>query len=507
MSLLQVVITTFYILNILPCKCSSSSSSSTTSLCIQSTNAFQTSTPSSSLKKSTTRTATTTIITSTTKLHASKEKQLQKQLPSWSNIESILNPSLTYTPSPIIIDSALNPTSKPSFSQDKPTLFRERHGWCPYSERVWLALEVVDVEYDTIYIDNTGCGRRPSYYSGQTPQIRWEDGSSQGESMDLVRKIHSKYYNGNGDGVNLYPEEIQNEVINKIRAFDQIYPKRTRPSSRAAFLFRYDGEPLWKNEFEKVLRETNELLGSTAEDGPFFCGKDFTAADIAWAPFLERYAAQLPCLHEGLHPRTDEGSYPHLVRWYNAMDEYVPSYACRVKGDASSWRKVLTMAGFGNAGVPMDVSKRMDGVQEEEQKALTVEEEECQQKVWDAYASTRPWVASSPALEAASVMTRNRDAILKDIQKRVGTSSKNKYSELGSSSEGDIDEAMRAMICLLCEDEDAFQGSISMDGAKTYAQIIEDLATYLDDRMCVPRDMGCPSAATIKRLIPRMASI
>ena len=27
-----------------------------------------------------------------------------------------------------------------------------------------------------------------------------------------------------------------------------------------------------------------------------------SAADCAWAPFLERYAAQLPLLHKGLHP-------------------------------------------------------------------------------------------------------------------------------------------------------------------------------------------------------------
>ena len=261
-------------------------------------------------------------------------------IPTWEDIESKLNPSLSH-PQPIVIDSSLNPNETPGYSTDKPTLFRERHGWCPYSERVYLALEVKNIQYDTVYIDNAGFGRRPSYFAGQTPQIRWEDGSTMGESMDLVRQINTQYEGS----VDLYPDSIRNEVINKIRSFDAIFPKRTRPSSRAAFLFRYDGEPLWKNEFEKVLRETNELLG--ASDGPFFCGESFTAADIAWAPFLERYAAQLPCLHEGLNPREDVEKYPHLVSWYEAMDTLVPVYSCKIKGDASSWRKVLTMAGFG----------------------------------------------------------------------------------------------------------------------------------------------------------------
>ena len=54
--------------------------------------------------------------------------------PSWKELESQL-PSVNYSP-PINIDSALNP-SKPTYSSANPTLFRERHGWCPYSERVW----------------------------------------------------------------------------------------------------------------------------------------------------------------------------------------------------------------------------------------------------------------------------------------------------------------------------------------------------------------------------------
>ena len=91
---------------------------------------------------------------------------------------------------PLLIDSALAP--------DKPmldgtlTLFRERHGWCPYSERVWLALEYKDIAYDTVRIDNTG-GGRPSYYSGSTPKMRWADGRTQGESLDLVKDLDGAY--------------------------------------------------------------------------------------------------------------------------------------------------------------------------------------------------------------------------------------------------------------------------------------------------------------------------
>ncbi len=416
---------------------------------------------------------------------------------TWSEISSKLEPAISTNPSGLIIDDPAS-VDRPNFSQSKPTFFKERHGWCPYSERVWIALEVKNVPYDIIHIDNSGFNRRPSYFSGQTPQITWPDGKTQGESMDLVREIDSRY-ESDGDAVELYPNDIKNEVINKIRAFDQIFPRRTRPSSRAAFLFRYDGEPLWKNEFEKVLRETNELLGD-CDDGPFFCGERFTAADIAWAPFLERYSAQLPCLHQGLNPRSDETNYPNLVRWYNAMDDQIPCYSCRIKGDASSWRKVLTMAGFGNAGLPLDVSERMEEAKVYESKALAKEEAEKEQNLWDIYSKTRPWVARTPSLDVAMTMTKNRDAILKDIEKRAPASLTNDLSEC---TEEQLDEAMRIMICLLCQDEDEFNGDEIMPKyLDKYAKIVESLATYLDTRMCVPRDMGHISAAKIKRLIP-----
>jgi len=372
-------------------------------------------------------------------------------------------------------------SSRPPTSEGKPILYRERHGWCPYSERVWLALEVKKVDYDTVYIDNIY--GRPSWYGGDTPQIMWEDGKVQSESMDLVHEVDKRF----SGSIQLYPDDIANEVIHKVKAFKAIFPRGARPSSRAAFLFRYDGEPLWKNEFEKVLRETNELLAETAEEGPFFCGERMTAADVAWAPFLERYAGQLPCLHDDLNPRCEE-SYPHLARWYQGMEQNVPEYACRVRGDASSWRKVLCMAGFGNVGsVPSLVSSRIEEENMKDTASLSEEEREEQQNLWDEYASSRPYVATSPGREAASVLIRNRDMIVQDIEKRFGTD---------FPTGTDLDATMRSLACILCEDR---YDSNCLEEC-TNDKHVQQLAAFLDERMCVPRDMNALSAAYFKRL-------
>lgn len=51
-------------------------------------------------------------------------------IPSWSEIESSLEPSFHYAnPNPLLsIDSALN-EKRPIYSETHPTLFRERNGW------------------------------------------------------------------------------------------------------------------------------------------------------------------------------------------------------------------------------------------------------------------------------------------------------------------------------------------------------------------------------------------
>ena len=389
----------------------------------------------------------------------------------------------------IVIDSALNP-SKPDYSNIKPTLFRERHGWCPYSERVWLALEHCDVAYDTIRVDNTGPGEKPPYFSGQTPQMRWPEGKMQGESMDLVREVNDRF------GGNLYSASSSaDDVTEKANIFRKIFPSKSRPSSRAAFLFGWSGEPLWKSEFERVLSETDALLGTTTNDGPFLCGKSFTAADIAWVPFLERYRAQLPCLHEGLNPRS--AKYPNLNKWYAAM-ESVPAYACRVQGSPSSWRKVLTMAGYGNAGVPPDVNDRMNELNTEECRPQSEEERVRDQKLWDAYRSTRPFLALTPSAEAGRTLLNNREAIVKDIMKRAG-SLEGKGIPL---DEKNLDSAMRALATILIYGKETGKYDDLEQYSAEAASVngVYALAAFLDDRMCVPRDMGSMSAAAIKRL-------
>ena len=80
------------------------------------------------------------------------------QPPSWPALSKTLPSASREVPT--IIDAVQHQQKRPPLSDDAVVLYRERNGWCPYSERVWLGLETKKVAYETVLIDNT-CGARP----------------------------------------------------------------------------------------------------------------------------------------------------------------------------------------------------------------------------------------------------------------------------------------------------------------------------------------------------------
>lgn len=443
------------------------------------------------------------------KHYHSSAKCLAAGLLSWHDLERECLSSLHSSSLPVNIDSVYTP-EQPVFSSENPTLFRERHGWCPYSERVWLALETAGCDYDTVRIDNTGHGPQPSYWSGTTPQVRWpERNNNQGESMDLVYQVDARYCDGT-------LKSNDAAVRDCIAQFQTIFP-RARPSSRAAYLFQYNGEPLWKSTFETTLRATNDLLEKST--GPFLCGATFTAADVAWAPFLERYRYQLPALHEGLRFDTADAndtnsmddSYPALQKWYQAVDR-IPAYACRVAGNASSWRKVLTMAGFGNAGaVPPQIQGHIQALVESEKASIIRSGTAVNNnlaadlQLWNEYLQTGSralYMADTPASEAAHVIIRNRAAIARDVVQRARSSDLSPH--MPDTEEG-IDAALRQLARVLLQLDHRGNNNTALLPTLQRLDVVADgvvgaMATFLDERMCVPRDMGAMSAARIAQV-------
>jgi glutathione S-transferase len=90
--------------------------------------------------------------------------------------------------------------------------------------------------------------------------------------------------------------------------------------------------------FEQRLDHLESCVGERG--GPFLFGTQLGLVDAMYAPFLERWAVQLPLTSEfNLRPvrgSSEPARWPKIEAWFVAMAS-VPAYASRVSGDAYSW--------------------------------------------------------------------------------------------------------------------------------------------------------------------------
>ena len=360
------------------------------------------------------------------------------------------------------------------------TLTRERNGWCIRSAQLWLALEVKAIDFTTVR------GIAPA----ELPQLTLPDGSSHTDVLDAIRALDAYT-------PPLWPPEgVDAAAVDAaVSAYHEFVPT-ARESARAPHLFSaasgFEYDPLPLETFVDALDMAEKSLG----DGPFFAGAALSAADCVWAPLLERYAAQLPCIYDGLEPRRSP-RWPKLAAWYDAMDS-VPAYACRVKGDAPSWRKVLSTSPWWPAGWPPRGGPDERG--DPRGGALVLTEAEAvaaygdgavSDELWAEYARERPHVAPSAAAEAAAALERNAAAIVRDAEKQLALPPGTKARE--------YEAALRAVAAALLDDA-------AVDEARQtpFAAAFLD---HLDERICVPRDLGAPPAAAIRALRRRLCDV
>ena len=112
-------------------------------------------------------------------------------------------------------------------------------------------------------------------------------------------------------------------------------------------------------------------------------------------------------------------------------------------------------------------------------------------ELWEAYASERPYVARSPSAEAAAAIVRNSEAITKDAEAQGAL-------PIGAAPR-QYDLALRAIVAALLADERELPPK-QPDEAQTDPVAFAALAAHLDERICVPRDVGAPAAAAIRRV-------
>ena len=364
----------------------------------------------------------------------------------------------------------------------------DRNHYCPDCERALLALEVKNAEYVKVLVDDD--------YSepDRLPRLKWPDGTvQQGKDMyQILEKIQEQYSDIKPD---LYPSiSISVDIVRASieRRFEGIMPRYTLPSSLTPFIFleecALEKDPLSKLgtaevcrdddvvqrfKFKVSLEEIDEVL-EEYEDGNFIAGEDITAADIYWAPYMERFAAQLPMLYEGLVPRSRE--FEAVKDWYDALDQQIPCYSCAVKGRAETWQHLLRKQ-----------HPELE-LREEIVPNLPTKRSFDANKVWSRYAKDRPYLAETPTKEVAARIVRNHDAWV------VAAAN-------ACPSIGDADAALRQICDMLCT-IDAFDADAVAETAANLSGDVREVASFLasEDGLAVPKDMGLIPFEALKRV-------
>lgn len=232
------------------------------------------------------------------------------------------------------------------------------------------------------------------------------------------------------------------------------------------------------------------------ETGPFISGAAVSAADIYWAPFLERLCAHIPLVYSS-KLKARGGRYDALTEWYEAMETLVPAYSCRVKGRMATWKRVLVEEHpeIEIASEIVEASLSMDADLPSPRDGFDAA------RVWASYAEARPHVAPSPAEEAAAQIVRRRAALIPTVADACGLSS--------DASDAALVEVCAALLKIAGR---ANEGggtdevdSVASDAGCGRAELSEaacSAVTFLNaGGLAVPRDLGVLPAEALRALL------
>jgi len=196
-------------------------------------------------------------------------------------------------------------------SEVRLTLFRDKHAWCPYCQKIWLWLEEKQIPYRVQKVTMFCYGDKESWYkkkvpSGMLPAIEL-DGNIVTESDVVLAELE--------DAFGPLHRSMSDPEVVPLRKLERMlfgswcqwlcYPS----SSRQEELFNSE-------QFESVVERVELALAAT--DGPFFLGT-FSVADVVFVPYVERMSASL-FYYKGYTLR-DPQRHPHLAAWFDALEE------------------------------------------------------------------------------------------------------------------------------------------------------------------------------------------
>eukprot|EP00560_Eucampia_antarctica_P007880 CAMPEP_0197824936 /NCGR_PEP_ID=MMETSP1437-20131217/2119_1 /TAXON_ID=49252 ORGANISM="Eucampia antarctica, Strain CCMP1452" /NCGR_SAMPLE_ID=MMETSP1437 /ASSEMBLY_ACC=CAM_ASM_001096 /LENGTH=463 /DNA_ID=CAMNT_0043424757 /DNA_START=55 /DNA_END=1446 /DNA_ORIENTATION=- len=371
--------------------------------------------------------------------------------------------------------------------QPKVTLYRDTNGWCPFCERVWVAMRVKNIPYTETLVS---LQNKPQWYKDLVPStlvpavLFYGDDDKKDrrivwESDEILKSLDEDF-----------PDSPQ--LMLKTPEFEAALKMNEKLQS-AGFRYSYGNSTI--SEDEKMERETtfkeclDELDTALLEenDGPFRLGPEFTGIDAIMIPNLERYRYQLTITKEFdiLDGR------PNIQKWFDAMDSYGP-YSDRVAGDKYSWTATASafLRFFGGAGDTVAASIQRADTAAEEIAASFIEYEVESEEF---------------ALEAAAKLVSNHDAVIADCTRKEPKSQDHIPRAVDETSAAD-DVLRYASSILVSLPGSAIKNAKKAPLIKISNPVAGALAARtVAKRLSVPRDMGAPAAAILRSVLYTIA--
>ena len=283
------------------------------------------------------------------------------------------------------------------------------------------------------------------------------------------------------------------------KAFDEALDLHNRVQA-AGFKFSYGNrngtltdEEIQKNreDFESLLDELDTALGAQASasgtEECFRLGTEFSGIDAIMIPTLERWRYQLP-ITENLDILENRRN---LKNWFETMDSF-EAYGDRVAGDEYSWTATASMF-LRYFGGGEDKPKVAEGIARADAAAEKLAGE-------FVAATTASTPTQSAALEAAAKLISNHEAVVADCVREDPLSQKH-IPRATSGGTDTVDYLLRqvsSMLLSMATESSQSPASASFLLPENNAEQGALALQTISKRLCVPRDMGAPSAALLR---------
>lgn len=375
-----------------------------------------------------------------------------------------MSTALSWTDLEHLTDFAMDPIHGPTNSQAKLRLFgqpeeavrvilyRDRHAWCPYCQKVWLWLEEQRVPYRIAKVTMFCYGEKEQWYkrlvpSGMLPALEL-DHRIITESDDILLALEQAFGPltlGMTDP-RVLPLRRLERLLFRAWCMWLCYPARSPQDEQRS-----------REQFIDIVGKVEAALGSTP--GPYFL-EEFSTADVIFTPYVERMNASL-FYYKGYSLREEN---PFLSKWFDAMESRIT-----YRGTQSDFHTHAH-----------DLPPQMGGCWSNEELQTRMNQVLVDSGPWDALPDVTYPEPETSRKEALHRVLKHRENIIR----------------VNPASDRLMDEALRCALTYM------------MTGTACTPPPESDAALrYLRDRISVPRDMSIYAAKRLRQALEFTAAL